>query len=257
MKAFLCAMLLTITFGMVAYASLPDDIVLYFSFSDGSGNKVRDFSKYGNNGEITGTPKWVKGQNDGALDLDGKTTVILVPLSDSLGKLKAPMTVGAILNVVEYPVEWQCLASMNATAAATNQDNGWKCGFHNQNPTLTRYNDTDYHATNITLKEGEWHYLVYVFDAQDAKFYVDGELAQHMPAPTLEGIDVAKSPHLDIGAELGRPANYYSHLILDELWISNKGADIDEIKSLSNPASILSVNSGDKATTTWGKLKGE
>jgi len=255
MKVFLCAMLLTITFGMVAYASLPDDIVLYFSFSDGNGNKVKDFSKYGNNGEITGTPKWVKGQNDGALDLDGKTTVILVPLSDSLGKLKAPMTVGAILNVVEYPVDWQGLASMDATAADRN--NGWKCGFHNKNPTLTRWPDTDYDATSITLKEGEWHYLVYVFDVQDAKFYVDGELAQHMPAATLNNIDVSKSPHLDIGAESGRPANYYSHLILDELWISNKGADIDEIKSLSNPASILSVNSGDKATTTWGKLKGE
>ena len=253
MKAFLCTVLLTLIFSMVVYASLPDDIVLYFSFSEGSGNKVKDFSKYGNNGEITGTSQWVKGQNDGALDLDGKTTVILVPLSDSLGKLKAPMTVGAILNVVEYPIDWQGLASMDSTAA--NRDNGWKCGFHNKNPTLTRWPDTDFDATNITLKEGEWHYLVYVFDAQDAKFYVDGELAQDMPAPTLNNIDVSKSPHLDIGAESGTPGNYYSHLILDELWISNKAASVDEIKSLSNPASILSVNSRDKTATVWGKIK--
>jgi hypothetical protein len=253
MKAFLCTVLLTLTFSMVVYASLPDDIVLYFSFSEGSGNKVKDFSKYGNNGEITGTPQWVKGQNDGALDLDGKTTVILVPLSDSLGKLKAPMTVGAILNVVEYPIDWQGVASMDSTAAS--RDNGWKCGFHTKNPTLTRWPDTDFDATNITLKEGEWHYLVYVFDAQDAKFYVDGELAQDMPAPTLNNINVSQSPHLDIGAESGTPGNYYSHLILDELWISNIAASADEIKSLSNPASILSVNSRDKTATVWGKLK--
>lgn len=246
-------MLLSISFGVRVFAALPEDIVLYFNFNEGGGNKVKDLSKYGNNGEITGKPVWVKGQHGGALDLDGKTTVILVPLSNSLGGLKAPMTVGAILNVVEYPVDWQNLASMDATAA--NRDNGWKCGFHNQNPTLTRWPDTDYDAVSITLKTGEWHYLVFVFDVEDAKFYVDGELKHHMPAPDLKGIDVSKSPHLDIGAESGRPGNYYSHLILDELWISSIGKSEKDIKALASPEAVLSVNSGGKLTTTWGSIK--
>lgn len=255
MKAFLWAVLLILTFGMTAYAALTNDIVLYFSFNDGSGSEVKDSSKYGNNGDITGSPKWVKGQHGGALDLDGKTTVILVKLSDSLGKLKAPMTVGAILNVVEYPIDWQGIASMDSTAA--NRDNGWKCGFHNQNPTLTRWPATDYDATTIILPTGEWHYLVFVFNDQDAKFYVDGVLEQHMPAPDLKNIDVSQSPHLDIGAESGRPGNYYSHVILDELWISNIEKSIDDIKKLENPESVISVSSGGKLATTWGMLKGE
>lgn len=255
MKALLCIFLLTLASGMAAYAALPDDIVLYFSFSDGSGNVVKDSSKYGNDGEITGAPEWVDGQHNGALELNGQTTVILVPLSDSLGELKAPMTVGTILNVVKYPVDWQGLASMDATAA--NRDNGWKCGFYNRNPTLTRWPDTDYNATSIALTEGEWHYLVFVFNDQDAKFYVDGELEQNMPAPDLKNIDVSASPHLDIGAESGRPGNYYSHLILDEFWISNVEKSVDDIRELQNPDSLISVNSMDKLAKTWGMLKKE
>lgn len=255
MKGFFCAVLLTLAFGIAAFAALPDDIVLYFSFSEGGGNKVNDHSKYGNNGEITGKPKWVEGEHDGALELDGKSTVILVEPSDSLTSLKVPMTVGAILKVVEFPVEWQNLASMDATAADRNP--GWKCGFRSKNPTLTRWPDTDYDATSIILKEGEWYYLVYVFNPKDAKFYVDGELKQHMPAPDLNGIDVSKSPHLDIGAESGTPGNWYSHTILDELWISNIAKSEEDIKKFASPESILSVSLRDKLATTWGTIKAQ
>jgi len=252
-KLLSVALFFSLVFGIEAFAALPDDIVLYFSFSDGSGNTVKDSSKYGNDGEITGNVDWVEGEHDGAFELDGSTTVILVNPSDSLSKLKAPMTVGAILNVVEYPIEWQSLASMDATAG--NRDNGWKCGFRNRNPTLTRWPDTDYDAAAIALEEGEWHYLVYVFNDQDAKFYVDAELKQNMPAPDLKNIDVSNSPHLDIGAESGIPANYYSHVILDEFWISNTEKSEEEIKDFASPELLISVNSEGKLATMWGKIK--
>ena len=249
------ALLLSLAFGIEAFAALPDDIVVYFSFSEGRGNEVKDSSKYGNDGEIVGDPVWVEGEHDGALEVDGGTTVILVEPSDSLISLEAPMTVGAILEIVEFPIDWQCLVCMYPNDNCSNDDwvNGWKCGFNNQNPTLTRWPDTDYNAISITLETGKQYYLVYVFNSKEAKFYLDGELMQSMPAPTLEGIAV-NSP-LIIGAEEGNPGTYYSHTILDELWISNVEKSEKEIKELASPEKMLSVSSKGKLAAMWGRVK--
>ena len=255
MSKFSCIfMLLLLAFGIEAFAALPDDIVVYFSFSEGRGNQVKDSSKYGNNGEIVGDAIQVEGEHDGALELDGSTTMISVPASDSLTSLEAPMTVGAILEIVEFPVDWQSLAAMYPNDKCSNDDrvNGWKCGFHNVNPTTTRWLDTDYDATSIILETGKRYYLVYVFNSEDAKFYVDGELEQSMPAPDLEGINVDSPLHIGVEEGIG---NYYLHAILDEFWISNVEKSEKEIKEFASPESMLSVSSKGKLATMWGKVK--
>jgi hypothetical protein len=252
---FLCVVaLLVFTFGMKAFAALPDDIVVYFSFSEGKGNEVKDSSKYGNNGEIVGDAEWVQGEHDGALELDGATGMVSVPGSDLLIDLEAPMTVGAILEIVEFPIDWQSLAAMYPNDKCSNDDrvNGWKCGFYNQNPTLTRWLDTDYNATSVILETDKWYYLVYVFNSKEAKFYVDGELMQSMPAPDLEGIEVNSPLHIGVEEGIG---NYYLHAILDEFWISNIEKSEEEIKELASPETILSVNIKGKLTTVWGSIK--
>lgn len=255
MKKLLCVVVLfSLAFGIEAFAALPDDIVIYLSFSEGRGNEVKDFSKYGNNGEIVGDAVWVEGKHDGALELDGSTTMISVPASDSLTSLEAPMTVGAIFEIVAFPTEWQSLAAMYPNDKCSNNDrvNGWKCGFRSQNPTLTRWLDTDYDANSITLETDKWYYLVYVLNSEDAKFYVDGELEQSMPAPDLEGIEVNSPLHIGVEEGIG---NYYLHVILDEFWISNVEKSEKEIKEFASPEKIISVNSKGKLATLWGKVK--
>ena len=238
-----------------AFAALPDDVVLYFGFNEGSGSQVKDSSNYGNDGEVVGDAKWVEGQHDGALELDGSISMVSVPGSDSLMALEAPMTVGAILEIVEFPIDWQSLAAMYPNDKCSNDDrlNGWKCGFHNRNPTTTRWPDTDYDATNITLETDKWYYLVYVFNSKDAKFYLNGELEQSMPAPDLEGIAVDSPLHIGVEEGIG---NYYMHVILDEFWISNVEKSEEEIKELASPESILAVNiEGNTTTGSWGSIK--
>jgi len=252
---FLCVIaLLLFVFGIKAFAAFPDDIVVYLGFNEGVGTEVKDFSKYSNNGEIVGDAKWVKGEHGSALEIDGSTGMITVPGSDSLAALKAPMTVGAILKIVEFPVDWQSLAAMypNDKCSNNDRDNGWKCGFRNQNPTLTKWAITDYDATDIVLETDRWYYLVYVFNSQDTKFYLDGELQQSMPAPDLEGIDVDSPLHIGVEEGIG---NYYTHVILDEFWISNVEKSEREIKELASPESMLSVNIKGGLTTVWGSIK--
>jgi hypothetical protein len=237
--------------GIEAWAALTDDIVLYYSFSEGKGDTVKDSSKYGNDGAINGTAKWANGKNDGAIELDGSKMAIKVLPSDSLTKLKEPLTVGAIFQPIAFPVDWQCLAEMPSTAA--DRSKGWKLGFNAQNPLFTTYGIADHIADKIVLEAGKWYYLVCVFDNKNASFYVDGELQQQVPASP--GIVVSNSPGINIGAEGGTVGNWYCQVILDEFWISNATKSVNEIKQLGSPALLLSVNTNEKLVTTWAKIK--
>ena len=243
--------LLMLFVGIEAWAALTDDIVLYYSFSEGKGDTVKDSSKYGNDGAINGTAKWANGKNDGAIELDGSKMAITVPASNSLTSLKEPLTIGVILQPIAFPVEWQCLAEMVASVA--DRSKGWKAGFHNQNPAFTTYGIMDHFADQIKLEEGKWYYLVWVFDSKNASFYVDGELKQQVPASP--GIVVSNSPGINIGAEGGTVGNWYCQVILDEFWISNAAKSANEIKQLGSPALLLSVNTNEKLVTTWSKIK--
>ena len=232
-----------------AYSALPDYIVLYFSFDEGGGNTVTDLSQYGNNGEITGTPEWVDGQYGKAIHLDGSSVVITVPPSDSLTSLTAPMSVGAWIKPVSFPVEWQCLIEMEARPG--DRKDGWKVGFHNQNPVFTTYGHKDHFADQITLNPDEWVYLAVVADGTNVSFYINGELAQQVEFAGT--IDVTQSPGVNIGAEGGKPGNWYCDVILDELWVANKALSADEIKTLSAPPAA--VRPAGKLATTWGEIK--
>jgi len=233
-----------------AYSALPDYIVLYFNFDEGGGNKAVDLSQYGNNGEITGNPEWVDGKSGKAIHLDGSSVVITVPPSDSLTSLTSPLSVGAWIKPVSFPVEWQCLIEMEGSA--DDRTNGWKIGFHNQNPVFTTYGHKDHFADQITLNENEWIYFAVVADGTNVNFYINGDLAQQVP---FEGtIDVTNSPGVNIGAEKGQPGNWYSDVILDELWVANKALSADEVKTLSAP-SAAAVRPSEKLTTTWGEIK--
>lgn len=255
MKVFIvssAAMFSLLTFSITAFAVLPDDIMLYYNFSAGSGNIVKDYSKYGNDGTITGATKWVKGQHDGAFDLDGRVSVITAQNTKTLSALKVPITVGAIFQVVEFIDKWQSLAGMNGSASSTN--NGWFVQFCNQNPTFTTLGIKDHISTKITLEAGKWYYLVYLYDGKNASFYIDSVLEDQISGQG--DIDVSKSPMLTMGADQGTIGNYPIHIILDEFWISNVAKTPQDIKAFANPESMYNaVSPIGFLSTTWGKMK--
>ena len=256
MRYFIIPLLATVILGVLSvtvFAVLPDDMVLYYNFNTDSGNIVKDFSKYGNNGEIDGTIKWTKGQHNGSLELDGRNTVLTAQPSKSLASLKAPMTVGAILQILDFPGKWQSLVVMNGSA--DKPDSGWAAQFCNLNPTFTTLGTKDHIAEKIILEKGKWYYLVYVYDGKNASFYVDSVLSDQIAG--AGEINCSKSPMLTMGADQGIIGTYPASVILDEFWISNIAKNEQEIKDLASPIdSLFSVeNTDDSLSTTWGKIK--
>ena len=70
-----------------AHAELDDEsLVLYLSFDEGAGNKAKDGTDYGHDGDLITNPAWVDGQFDSkALEFDGgKQQYVMVPINDTL-----------------------------------------------------------------------------------------------------------------------------------------------------------------------------
>jgi len=252
MGKWLIAFLITsIAIPLATAAKIPDHIVLYFNFDKEAGDKVTDRSIYGNDGQINGDVEWVDGKHGGAIKLDGSKAVITVPNSDQLKELKPPMSVGMWVQPLAFPVEWQCLIEMEARPG--DRKDGWKVGFHNQNPVFTTYGHKDHFADQIVLNPDEWVYLVVTTDGKNVNFYLNGDLAQQVPFAGT--IDVTQSPGVNIGAEGGRPGNWYCQVILDELWVSNKMMSEDEIKAFMEPEQLFPVDPRERLPVTWAEVK--
>ena len=74
-----------ITFVSFTEAQVVDpSLILSFSFDDGNGKIATDGSKYGNNGDLKGDPKWVAGKFEKALEFNGTSDFVEVQHADIL-----------------------------------------------------------------------------------------------------------------------------------------------------------------------------
>jgi hypothetical protein len=232
-----------------AYAALPDDIVLFMTFDEGSGTDIHDASMYGNDGVAT-VASWTDGRYGGGYEFDAATTAITVEPSDVLTALKAPMSIGYWIKILSFPVEWMGVVEMEATPE--DRSLGWKTGLHNGEPVFTVYGVADHFAAG-SIEIGEWTYFACTYDGTTVTFYINGEVDSEVAG--AGDIDVTQSPRLNIGAEKGTPGNYSINAILDNVWVSNVAKTQAEIQEFMGLESPTSVEPGGKAATTWGALK--
>ena len=233
----------------VAYAALPDDIILFMTFEDGSGTDVKDISKYGHNGVAT-TASWTDGKLGGGFEFDASKTAITVEASDVLRQLKAPMSIGYWIKVISFPAQWQAVAEMEAMPG--NRTNGWKAGLNNGNPVFTTYGVKDHNAAG-SIEIGQWTHFACTYDGATVTFYINGEV--DIEVEGAGDINVTQSPRLNIGAQAGTPGNWSINAVLDNLWISNVAktqAEVQQLMRLESPTSVEPIS---KASTTWGSLK--
>jgi hypothetical protein len=228
-----------------ADAALPDDIVLFMTFDEGSGTDVHDASRYGNHGEATNA-SWADGKHGGGFELDSGTFIMVEP-SDVLTELKAPISVGFWIKPFSFPQEWIILVAMESSPGV--RANGWKAGIRFTNPVFTIWGVKDHTAT-ATVEKDIWTHITCTYDGTTVKFYINGEFDSEDPGSGE--INVTQSPGLNIGAK--EPDRAIKGII-DELWVSNVVKTQEEIQELMEPAKLILVEPGGKTAATWGVLK--
>ena len=230
---------------------LKADAVAVWSFDEGSGNKVKDGSGNGNDGELQGGPKWIKGKYGQALDFNG---------------------VGAYVNIKSNPrfvpksnqvtaVAWVFMKGGGKVSIVENNADNWGLRFASI-PNLDAYVTISVaenwkHVQVDAVPQKEWVHVAFVWDGKIGKLYVNGKekanapMAGDLRQPIGQGYAIARR-----GADT---ASQYFPGYLDEIAILDVAATEADIGILMKTGldELLAVSPRGKVTTTWAQMKAQ
>jgi hypothetical protein len=191
--------------------SASAELVAYWSFDEGSGDRVFDSSGNGNDGTINGA-SWGEGKYGPALHFNAQDNYVEVPTSESL-ETETNVTVAAWINWIDAGDGWLCILA-----------NGQQGGpWENYGLFVNRGGGFLYftlsldggHVTqqtpNNAVQPDEWLHACATWDGSMARIYVNGEMVL---GQAQSGTLVPPGLPLRIGHRDGS-AHYYNGIIDD------------------------------------------
>ena len=150
------------------------DILVWWAFNEGEGNKLIDKSAFGNDGEIMGGT-WVKGGFGHALQFNGGDKV-RVEDADSL-KPVAPWSMEIWFNP-SITID-KSLSGFPALVAKLSGNYGYWLNFREKMGNLSMLIGDGNKATGVYCntriwEKDHWYHVVFTFDGETGKFYVNG-----------------------------------------------------------------------------------
>ncbi|HIN32247.1 TPA: LamG domain-containing protein [Candidatus Poribacteria bacterium] len=221
-------------------------------FDEGKGKEVKDSTANGNDGKITGNPKWVGGKFGKALEFDGST---YVQVSDNPSlDIADEITIVAVVNWIKFK-DAGILSKSQDGSGDGNYFLSTGCG---GGPTQAKFGiiSTSGHTcgpTSPVLKEDTWYHVAGVFDGKKLSIFIDGK----MESEQNQGGKITTSDWpIIIGSYAG--LGYKSNAIIDELAVFNVALSKDDINLLMKDGleKTAAVSTKRKLATTWGIIKG-
>ena len=217
-------------------ANLPSDenLVGYWSFDEGKGDKAYDGSGNGNDGTLTNMADddWVDGVAGSCLDFDGSNDYVQV--TNFSVSSADEMTISAWVKVDDYS-SLRTITSFNGRASFFVLTDG-KIRVEIQGSGGMRFN------TTTALNTGVLYHVVFTKDAQDlseaatsdmVKIYINGE--EETLTTSSTGTNTDDNDTFNIGCYTS--GNYHFDGIIDEVRVYNKKLTAAEVYALyKNPA---------------------
>jgi len=241
-------------------APVDQDLVLYYSFDEGKGDKTKDLSGNGNEGTLNGGVEWVDGKFSKALQFDGKDSYVDCGNADSL-KIEKEITLAAWINPMvppsQLPSDSRVIARENSGAGAPWASYGLTVngGATNMFAFEISADTADVYPKSTTLPvEGTWSHVAGVYDGSKCDIYVNGVLENSLPQTG----NLVINPDLGtmVGADVNRNIEYFQGII-DEIVIYSRVLSTDEIEVLANKPfnEVMSIESKGKLAVLWGNVK--
>lgn len=226
---------------------LKDGLIAYYSFNNGT---LLDGSGYNNNIIFNNATKTTDrfGNPNNAYLFDGMSSYMQVKNSQSLNPNR--ITMYAIVNVNGF-YTGTCGGNDIISKGSTYEVNGFyhlyfadfltACG--SAPPIETHELFSGGYGDNIPqgaqagvkdatpINKGQWYYIVYTYDGQIAKLYVNGELKSALQKKITF---TANTQDLFIAKHENPPYPYYFNGVIDEIRIYNKALTPDAIHYLVN-----------------------
>ncbi|MBM3236207.1 LamG domain-containing protein [Candidatus Poribacteria bacterium] len=240
------------------------DLLLHYQFNEGAGDTVKaTVGKDGKLGNKSGAnPKWVDGPSPAglegrfgkAIDLDGKTNFVEIPMDLSPQATDGAITIAAWVKVHATALDTHgqnrqpVVMKGNGTAGweyALYVYDDFKLGFSVWNCGGSGVSEPS--STDMLTKD-KWHYVAGSFGAKEgSKAYIDGKLVT-ADTPPNANIPCDGTANVFIGH---REDGQFLSATVDEVRIWNEVLSQQEIASFM----LVPVQPAGCLTATWGKLK--
>lgn len=255
MKYFLFNLLLVTLIGVSASLSesaLSDNMVLYLTFDEGTGKKVKDQSKNGHDANIIANTKWVDGKISKAIEITAEgQDCVNIPAAETL-KIKGEITMMAWV----YQNSWTASSAQWFDKNCHNggEKNSYGMGVFGTNilMMLGETGSRKDHSVPNAMKDKQWHHIVGTYDGKTKKIYLDGKLL----AEQADKFDFAGTNDSDlrIGCSKDRPQYTFDGGMIDESAVWSRALSLNEIQQAMS-GNLLAVSPQDKLATTWGTIK--
>ena len=251
MKTFASIIILVcfLFIGTTAMAGIEDGLILYFTFDDGKGTTVKDYSGNGYDGTILDDNKteWTDGPEGfgGAFNFSGQ----------GFGEKDKGQRTGRV--EVQDDLGDHKDLSFSLWFFAT-RDNDWNY-FGDFRPTGSWFARD---ASNNIILNGqggvpggeyprdEWVHLVVLADSSSTTYYINGEEAGNKGAAAARNI----STSLHVGCRFSKNEAFLS--MIDDFVIWDRIISDKEIEQASKgPIMAQAVESAGKLSTTWANIK--
>jgi len=252
-------------FPLSALSVVDPTLVLYMPFEEGVGETTKDMSGKGNDGKLSGSPKWISNGKIGkALEFNGTSSQVLIQSSASLQPEDSDFTIEAWINADPTSQDWArvvdkfygtgyCIGKVGSDLTIGSEFGGNANSFASVTPVF----DKKWHhiavVRDIKTIEGELMSMLYI--------YVDGIMESKTIPPTIKLHNLDTTP-VRIGAgdqccEEGPPEDvaYFVKGIIDEVAIYRKALTADELKTDMLQGIAIAVKPSEKLATTWAEVK--
>ena len=248
---------LTLSFLVLGLFLLPflaqADLLLHLQFDDGSGDVVT--AAVGENGTLGNkdgaNPKWVDGKSGKALEFDGTTNFVEIPMDLSPQATDGAITISAWVKVHATATDGHDQTRQPIVMKGNSDEweyalyvfDDFKLGFSVWNCGGSGVSE----PSGGELIQDEWHFVAGSFeDGVGSKAYIDGELVTE--AEANDNIPCDGSRPVFIGH---REDGQFLNATVDEVRIWNEALSADEIASFM----LVAVHPAGRLTSTWGKIK--
>src|SRR3989338_989114 len=201
--------------------------VAAYSFDEGRGTTIEDFSGNNNTGTLVNGPAWTTGKIGGALSFDGVDDYVALGNPLSMRPINQ-ITISAWINPTDVSTS-KTIVSKDTTGAVdyffrVQGPGGVRCNFEGVVLDLTG----NYILTNV------WQHLTCTYDGSIVSIYKDGILLGSSAASAVTYSDSGAS--INIGRRDEGGGGLYFPGLIDDLRIYNRALSQAEIKTDMNTA---------------------
>ncbi len=210
---------------MADIAITNPDLIGWWKFDEGSGNKAIDFSGHGNDGTFGGTTKWVEGKMDGGLDLQSGYVAIDGVVNDLAG---TNITLSIWIKTTQ--------GGEGNVFAANDSSSGHPLMFGIDGGGTYVNDGSDTNFSTPLINDDQWHMITYVRNGSTGYIYVDGvQVGTYAATFTLDSVT-----RWSIGQEWDgtTPSDFYTGAV-DDARVYKKALTVDEIKQLMRGDPLL------------------